>query len=99
MNRTLLRASCRGAVALAGTGLLMALTPGLASAAPDLCVSTNGTVRVQKGTATCSSVAGPGNVAIASGTSSTATAGFSDGDQHNRARASGDNSVRLRRHR
>ena len=93
MNRNLLRASCRGAVALAGTGLLIALTPGLASAAQDLCVSTNGTVRVQMGTATCSSVAGRGNVAIARGTSSSATAGFSDGDQHNRARASGDNSL------
>src|SRR4051794_3117369 len=93
MNRTLLQASRRGAAALAGTGLLMALTAGLASAAPDQCVSTNGTVRVQRGTATCSSVTGPGNVAIAQGTNSNATAGSSAGDKHDRARASGDNSL------
>ena len=93
MNRTLLRASRRGAVVVAGTTLLLALTAVPASAAQDLCVSINGTVRVQKGTATCSSVAGPGNVAIARGANSTATAGFSAGDQHNRAVASGDNSV------
>jgi hypothetical protein len=94
MNRTLLRASSRGAVVVAGTTLFLALTAVPASAAAqDLCVSINGTVRVQTGTATCSSVAGPGNVAIARGANSTATAGFSAGDQHNRAVASGNNSV------
>ena len=92
MNRTLLRASSRGAVVVAGTTLFLALTAVPASAAQDLCVSIDGTVQVQKGTATCSSVAGSGNVAIARGANSTATAGFSAGDQYNRAVASGDNS-------
>ena len=42
-------------------------------------MSVNGTVRVQMGTAKCSSVAGAGNVAIARGANSSATAGFSAG--------------------
>jgi hypothetical protein len=93
MNPILPRVSSRGGVVLAGTTLLLALTAVPASAAQDLCVSINGTVRVQKGTATCPSVAGSGNVAIARGANSTATAGSSAGDQHNRAIAGGDNSV------
>src|SRR3954468_19565317 len=93
MNQNLLRASRRGAVVVAGTTLFLALTALPASAAQDLCVSSNGTVRIQTGTAACSSVAGSGNVAIARGANSTATAGVSAGDQHNRAIAGGDNSV------
>ena len=46
MNRILLRVSRRGAVALAATSLLLAVGAVPASAATDLCVSTNGTVRV-----------------------------------------------------
>ena len=70
MNRTLLRASRRAAVVLTGAGLLVAMTAGPSSATTDLCISVNGTVRVQMGTATCSSVAGAGNVAIARGANS-----------------------------
>ena len=92
MNRILLRVSRRGAIALAATSLVLAVGAVPASAATDLCVSTNGTVRVQMGTATCSSVAGPGNVAIARGANSHATAGYSAGDRNNRATASRDNS-------
>jgi len=93
MNRNLLRTSRRAAVVLTGAGLLVAMTAGPSSAATDLCISVNGTVRVQMGTAKCSSVAGAGNVAIARGANSSATAGVAAGDTHNQARATGANSL------
>src|SRR6476620_5369105 len=93
MNRNLLRTSRRAAVVLTGAGRPVAMTAGPSSAATDLCISVNGTVRVQMGTAKCSSVAGAGNVAIARGANSSATAGYSPGDTHNQARARGANRV------
>lgn len=93
MDEVLTRRSRRVLVTLAGTGLLLALTAGPAVAGPDLCVSTMGSVRVEKGTATCSSVEGAGNVAIARGAQSRAAAGTTDGDEHNRSTATGVNSV------
>ncbi|MFC5141109.1 hypothetical protein ACFPK1_22930 [Actinomycetospora rhizophila] len=83
----------RGGLALAGACLLAGLGAGVASAAPDHCVSTNGTVRVQQGTATCYSVAGRGNVAVAHGPGTNAEAGATPGDEHNRARVQGSNST------
>jgi hypothetical protein len=92
MNRTLLRSTSRGAIALLSATLLVAVTAGTASAGQDICISTDGVVRVQKGTATCSSWPGAGNAAVARGAHSSATAGVQAGDTHNRAVASGANS-------
>src|SRR5689334_10181366 len=74
MDRTLRRSTYRGAIALAAATLLVGATTGTASAAQDLCVSVNGVVQVQQGTATCSSWPGTGNVAIARGAHSNAVA-------------------------
>jgi hypothetical protein len=92
MNRTRLRSTSRVVIALASATVLVAVTAGTASAGQDLCISTNGVVRVQKGTATCSSWPGAGNVAIARGAQSSAIAGVQAGDTHNRAVANGANS-------
>ncbi|MDD7940807.1 hypothetical protein PHK61_20505 [Actinomycetospora lutea] len=83
----------RGGLAIAGACLLAGLGAGVASAAPDHCVSTNGTVRVQQGTATCYSEAGRGNVAVAHGPNTYAAAGDEPGDEHNRARVQGADST------
>ncbi|MEZ5099589.1 MAG: hypothetical protein R3C15_07270 [Thermoleophilia bacterium] len=48
--------------------------------------------RVQQGTASCSSVEGRGNVAIATGNSGEAVAGFVGGDEFDKALATGDDS-------
>jgi hypothetical protein len=92
MNRTLLRSTSRVVIALSSATLLVAVTAGTASAGQDICISTNGVVRVQKGTAVCSSVPGAGNVAIARGPQTSAIAGIQAGDTHNRSVANGTNS-------
>ena len=67
----------------------------------NMSVATNGTVRVQKGSATAES-AGQGSVAIAKGVNATAIAGITEcGDRctvapsHNKAMVKGDNSSAL----
>jgi hypothetical protein len=85
----------RAGLALAGACLLAGLGAGVASAAPDHCVSTNGTVRVQQGTALCYTHPGRGNVAVAQGPNTNAAAGDEPGDEHNRARVQGSNSTAI----
>lgn len=71
------------------------VTTGTVSAkGPNICVSVNGDVKVQKGTATCSSVQSDGaaNVAIARADGAEAVAGSVEGDSGNRATASGVDS-------
>ena len=90
MNRALVRSVAYGVMSFAGAGILLVLAAAPAAAGPDKCISINGVVKVQKGTATCSSAEGSHNKAKATGESSQAVAGASEGDQHNRATASGD---------
>jgi len=79
-----LTASATG-VLVAGLGIAGA---GAAQAQPNLCISVNGTERVQMGTAECSSVAGR-NFAMARGDLATARSGWVEGDTGNRAIATG----------
>ena len=78
------------AISLVMTGLMEGALLGAASAdaATDMCVATNGAVRVQKGSATCQA-SGKGSMAKAKGTGSSASA---TGGDHNKARARGDGS-------
>jgi hypothetical protein len=62
---------------------------------PDLCISANGVVLVQRGSATCSSVPGEGNLAIATGDHAAAYGGLQPGDDHDQATATGVNAVAL----
>ena len=89
----LLSWASRGLATVAGASVLLMLAGAPASAVPDLCVSSGGTERAQKGTASCSSVAGPGNVAIAHGSRASAVAGLTDGDERNRAKALSDDAI------
>ncbi len=61
---------------------------------PDMCVSVNGELKVQHGSAECSSVAADGgaNVARAKGEDSVAIAGLSEGHSRNKAMVNGDRS-------
>jgi hypothetical protein len=84
---------------VAGVALAIVVNVGSAAASPDyppsppddLCISVNGVVTVQRGTATCSSVpsdvAGSPNIATARGAGSDATAGTDAGDSGNTATA------------
>jgi hypothetical protein len=89
--------SVRVVLGAAAVALMGAMAPiGAVSAkGPDICVSVNGSVKVQKGTATCSSVASDGaaNVAKAKAAGANAVAGFVEGDSKNRATASGVDSI------
>ena len=77
-------------VAVAGVAVALMGFGSVASAGTNLCVATNGEVRAQKGTASCSADEGAGNVAIAHGDKSTATV---LSGVRNRATASGDSST------
>src|SRR4051794_23313286 len=92
MNRSVSRTTYRSLASVAGVGLVLTLTTGPAFAEPNVCVSTNGSQRVDKGGSDCSSVEGTGNVAIARN-GGIATAGIVDGDDHDRARASGNSEA------
>jgi hypothetical protein len=69
-------------------GLLV--SSGVAQAATDLCISEDGVVKVQMGTATCSTVAG-GNFAIAMGAGASAVV-RGEGSKQNRVTATGANA-------
>ena len=62
----------KGVLVVVAAGAVAALGVARAEAAPNLCVATNGQVRVQHGTATCAADAG--NIAIAKGDGSSAAA-------------------------
>ena len=94
------RFKVRAALAVAATsacGLLSAEVASatdysaLAAGEANVCIATNGEVRVQRGTATCVAN-GTGSVAIARGENSVA---FATGGDGNQARAIGENSSAL----